>query len=382
MGFMAEGEHGGAHDGPIAPAVPSRVNRRSLLLGGSATAAVGVTVVVVARDTRPPPADEASLAAARESAAVPASNFDDIPGISSFNTPIGDHYVIDTAFEKPVVDPDTYTLRVGGEFVSNPLTLTYDDLLRRDLITRQLVLAGVSNPVGGDLVGNAVWTGVSLTELLDEAGIEDPTNPDHQIFSRSVDGYTAGFRVPVAYDGRSAMVALAINGEPLPVDHGFPARLLVNGLYGYTSSTKWLESIEVNDFLSNDAFWIPRGWAKEAPVKTQSRIDTPGDRDDLVAGPTTIAGVAWAPGRGVSGVEVGFASFGDPEVVEWFEAELATVESAETWVQWRYDWDAPEGSWTIQVRATDGGGVTQSETPVAPPPDGAEGFHTVFGRTV
>jgi len=239
---------------------------------------------------------------------------------------------------------------------------------------------GVSNPVGGDLVGNAVWTGVPLTELLDEAGIDDPTNPDRQIFSTSVDGYTAGFRAPLAYDGRTAMVALLMNGEELPLDHGFPARLIVNGLYGYTSSTKWLERIEVNDWRMNDGYWIVRGWAKEAPVKTQSRIDTPGPAGVLTEGPNTIAGVAWAPGRGIDAVEVGIGR--SPDKVEWFEAEVATSESTETWVQWRYEWDAPVGQSIIHVRATDGNGVTQSEDPVPAAPDGAEGFHSTLSTVI
>ena len=364
---MAEGDSGGS------------IKRRSLLLGAAATAAVGVTVVVVRRDDASEAAEVDPRSSAFEPVTFPTTEFDSIDGISSFTTPTEDHYVIDAALEKPVVDPDTYSLRIGGPFVETPLTLTYDDLLSRDQFTRSLALVGVSNPVGGDLVGNAVWTGVSLTDLLDEAGIIDPTNSDHQIFSTSVDGYTAGFRAPLAYDGRTAMVALAMNGEPLPKEHGFPARLLVNGLYGYTSSTKWLESIEVNDFVTNEAFWIPRGWAKEAPVKTQSRIDTPTGTADLAAGRTMIAGVAWAPGRGIAGVEVGLQR-AEQSQTQWFEAELGAADSNETWVQWSYAWDAPEGDWVIQVRATDGDGVTQSEDPVPPAPDGAEGFHRTVGR--
>ena len=350
-----------------------------MILGGAAAVGASFVAVRVADSTAPASPNEVPLSF--DSIALPTSDFDATNGISPFTTPVGEHYVIDTAFRKPEIDSATYTLTIGGPFVDRELTLSYDDLLAREHITHQLALVGVSNPVGGDLVGNAVWTGVSLTALLDEAGIDDPTNPERQIFSTSVDGYTAGFRAPLAYDGRTGMVALAMNGEPLPVEHGFPARLLVNGLYGYTSSTKWLERIDVNDFATNDGFWIPRGWAKEAPVKTQSRIDSPSDSTDLVAGPQTISGVAWAPGRGVDAVEVGIADARGTEDTAWFEAELGDVESNETWVQWRYEWDAPEGDWTLQVRATDGEGVTQSEEVVPTAPDGAEGFDMTFIRT-
>ena len=370
----------------------SRLNRRSLLLGGAATAAIGVTVVVVAQGdeaqgdesqgNNSQGNDERLPSAAPELPNLPVGDFDDVDGISAFTTPVDAHYIIDTALQRPRIESDSYTLTIGGPFANRPFTITYEQLMNREHITRPLALVGVSNPVGGDLVGNAVWTGVPLTELLNEAGIDDPTNPERQVFSRSVDGYTAGFQAPLAYDGRTAMVALAMNGEPLPLEHGFPARLIVNGLYGYTSSTKWLESIEINDWRTNNGFCIPRGWAKEAPVKTQSRIDTPSSVGLLTAGSNPIAGVAWAPGRGIDAVEVGIGSADDEDDIEWFEAELATVESAETWVQWRYDWDAPVGDWIIQVRATDGDGVTQSEDRVPAAPNGAEGFDSAAGRVV
>lgn len=384
---MAMEDQGGGLEPHSSEHSTSRLSRRSLLLGGAATAAVGITVVVVAQGDEgslPSAAlEQERLPAGSESLDLPVGDFDAVDGITTFTTPIDEHYLIDTALERPRIDSETYVLSIGGAFARSPFTITYDELMSREHITHPLALVGVSNPVGGDLVGNAVWTGVSLTELLDEAGIDDPTNPERQIFSSSVDGYTAGFRAPLAYDGRMGMVALAMNGEPLPREHGFPARLIVNGLYGYTSSTKWLESIEINDWRTNDGFWIPRGWAKEAPVKTQSRIDTPGPGGRLTAGSNTVAGVAWAPGRGVSAVEVGFipaASNLDLEDTEWFEAELATTESSETWVQWRYEWDAPVGDWVIQVRATDGEGVTQSGEHVGAAPNGAEGFHAAVSR--
>ena len=157
----------------------------------------------------------------------------------------------------------------------------------------------MSNPVGGQLVDNAIWTGIPVTELLEEAGVQDPTNDQHQFFSRSVDGFTCGFQLPLAYDGRTAMLALTMNGEPLPIDHGFPARLVIAGLYGYVSATKWIESITITDWIGVDGFWMPRGWAKDGPVKTQSRIDVPQNGQQVAAGSTTLAGIAWSPTVGI-----------------------------------------------------------------------------------
>ena len=260
------------------------------------------------------------------------------------------------------------------------MTYTYEELLAREQVTTEVTLSCVSNPVGGDLVGNAVWTGIPLTELLEEAGIQDPTNPEHQIFSRSVDGFTCGFPVPLAYDGRTTMLALMMNGEPLPISHGFPARLVVAGIYGYVSATKWIEQITITDWTGVDGFWIPRGWSKEGPIKTQSRIDIPQQGGELPAGPMTIAGIAWNPTIGIDQVEVGFTNATTQESTEWIPVELAPVETNETWVQWRFEWDAPPGDWFIQSRATDSTGFTQTPQVVAPAPNGAEGFHTTVVR--
>ena len=279
-----------------------------------------------------------------------------------------------------MIDPDTYSLSIGGPYVNNPLTLSYDDLLNFEHVSRPVCLVCISNPIGGELVKNVVYTGVPLSVLLDEAGFDDPTDPTRQIYSTAADGYTGGFRAPLAYDGRAAMVALFANGEPLAVEHGFPARLVVAGEFAQTSATKWLESIEVNDFFEVDSFWVPRGWAKEAPVKTSSRIDTPLDRTPLTSSTTTIAGVAWAPEHGIERVEVGISdgSVG-LESVRWADADVGSVESDETWVQWIYEWEAnTPGDWFIQVRATDKSGFTQSPVVVSPAPDGAEGYDTTM----
>lgn len=366
------------------------LNRRSVIYGGAAAGAVALTAA--ARIGRTSAAEVArdqiltdAATGANETLTMSEGAFDDIPGITQFITPVSpedEFYLIDTAIRKPQVDPDDWSLTIDGPYVDNPITYTYADLLARDMVSTEVTLSCVSNPVGGDLVGNAVWTGIPLTELLDEAGIQDPTNFEHQIFSRSVDGFTCGFQVPQAYDGRTAMVALMMNGEPLPIDHGFPARLVIAGLYGYVSATKWVEEIQVTDWIGVDGFWMPRGWSKDGPIKTQSRIDTPVQGGELDAGPMTIAGIAWNPTIGIEQVEIGFTNSEDQTTTEWFPAELAEVATDETWLQWRYEWDAPPGDWFIQARATDKTGFTQSPTVVTPAPNGAEGYHTILVRTV
>ncbi len=375
-----------------SPASTGGLDRRTVLYGTAAAGAVALTAAArVGRTSAAEVArDELLLDTAGtanpsgEPLSFSTGAFDDIDGITQFITPISpedEFYLIDTAIRKPEVDPDNWELSITGPYVDNPISYTYQDLLNREHVTSEVTLSCVSNPVGGDLVGNAVWTGVPLIELLEEAGIQDPTNSEHQIFSRSVDGFTCGFPVPLAYDGRTTMVALMMNGEPLPLIHGFPARLVVAGLYGYVSATKWVEEIQVTDWIGVDGFWMPRGWSKDGPVKTQSRIDTPQQGGSVASGPMTVAGIAWNPTIGIDQVEVGFTSNDDQDTTEWIPAELANVESDETWVQWRLEWDAPPGDWFIQCRATDKTGFTQSPTVVAPAPNGAEGYHTIIVRT-
>ena len=361
------------------------LSRRAVIAGG-AVAAAGVVggVILSVRDrgvTATPAEPAATTAPARPAdISLPVGEFDAVEGISPFTTPLEDHFLIDAATTKPVVDVDSWSLSIGGPFVSNPMTLRYEDLLSFEHVTRQLAMVCISNPVGSDLLSNSVWTGVPLPALLDAAGIDDASNPERQIFTRGADGYSAGFRAPLAYDGRTAMVALFMNGEPLPTVHGFPARLVMAGEYAQNSALKWLESIEVTDFLGVDGFWIRRGWAKEAPVKTSSRIDTHTSGDQLSPGAQVIAGVAWAPSHGIERVEVGIADVANPEEITWEDATIGSVESDETWVQWRYDWDAPAGEWAVWVRATDKSGFTQSSTVVPAAPDGAEGHHSAFLR--
>jgi DMSO/TMAO reductase YedYZ molybdopterin-dependent catalytic subunit len=300
-------------------------------------------------------------------AALPAEADLRVPQLSAYVTPNDDFYRIDTAFVVPQVAPDGWTLRIHGR-VRNPLTLTYEQLLARPMIERYVTLCCVSNEVGGGLVGNARWLGVPLKDLLDEVGPEDGAD---QVVSRSVDGFTAGTPTAVLRDGRDAMLAVGMNGAPLPIDHGFPVRIVVPGLYGYVSATKWLAELELSRFADFDAYWIKRGWAQQAPVKTQSRIDTPGAGAHPSAGRVVVAGVAWAQHRGISGVEVRV------DDGPWQKAELAAVPSIDTWRQWRYLWNATPGRHRLQVRATDNGGRIQPEEQVPPFPDGATGWHTV-----
>ena len=296
---------------------------------------------------------------------LPTDHELDIPDLSPWRTPNADFYRIDTALTVPMLDPADYRLRIHGR-VDNPLELTFDDLLSRPLIERDITLTCVSNEVGGDLVGNARWLGVRLSDLLDEVS---PHTGADQLVGRSVDGFTAGAPTRLCRDGRDAMLAVGMNGEPLPAEHGFPVRMIVPGLYGYVSATKWLTELELTSFDDYNAYWIPRGWAVRAPIKTGSRIDTP--RRSATSGRVAVAGVAWAQQRGIGAVEVRIDG-GD-----WQEATLSEVASTDTWRQWVYYWDAEPGDHVIAVRATDSDGETQPEVRRPVTPDGATGWHEI-----
>ena len=294
---------------------------------------------------------------------------DEVAGISSYVTPNDSFYRIDTAFGRvPQVDPGDWRLRFTG-MVDNPYEITFDEIQAMDLSDYVITLSCVSNEVGGNLVGNAVWTGVPLSVLLDRAGVQAGAD---QVVGRSVDDWTAGFPTGVVYDGRNAILAIGMNDEFLPTSHGFPARLVVAGLYGYVSAVKWIEEINLTTWDGFDGYWVPRGWSKEGPMKTQSRIDVPAGGRGLVAGqPTPIAGIAWAPTRGIERVEVNINDEG------WLPCQLGEAVGDESWVQWHRDWTPSAGRHRIQVRATDGDGFTQSSEEVSPAPNGAEGWHTV-----
>jgi len=291
-----------------------------------------------------------------------------IDGLATIVTPNADFYRIDTALLVPRPDISTWRLRVTG-LVDRPFELTYDELVAMTLHDQYVTIACVSNEVGGGLVGNALWTGVRLKDLLEQAGVQSDAT---QIVGRSVDGFTAGFPTVWALaEERESLVAVAMNGDPLPADHGYPARLIVPGLYGYVSATKWLEEIELTRLEDFDAYWVPLGWSKEAPILTQSRIDVPRDRTRVSSGTVPIAGVAWAPDRGISGVEV------QVDEGDWQTAELSTPISDATWVQFVHRWEATAGEHVIRVRATDGEGELQTDERTRPAPDGARGHHVI-----
>ncbi|MGC5659691.1 molybdopterin-dependent oxidoreductase [Micromonospora sp. WMMD723] len=298
---------------------------------------------------------------------VPAGADLSLAQLAPYTTPNGGFYRIDTALVVPQVDPETWRLRIHGR-VRNPIELTFAELLARPMVERYVTLACVSNEVGGDLIGNARWLGVPIRELLDEA---EPEEGADQVVGRSVDGWTCGTPTAALRDGRDALLAVGMNGEPLPVEHGFPVRMVVPGLYGYVSACKWVTELELTSFADFDAYWVPRGWSAQGPVKTQSRIDTPRARNRLTTGEVTVAGVAWAQHRGISRVEVRV------DGGAWQEATLAPTVSVDTWVQWSWRWPATAGEHTLQVRATDRDGGTQTPLTAPVAPDGATGWHSV-----
>ncbi len=289
------------------------------------------------------------------------------PGISPLLTPIKGFYRIDTALAVPDVDPDRWRLRITG-MVDRPFSLSYAELAALPQVEADITLCCVSNEVGGKLVGTARWQGVPLQDLLDRAGVQPGAS---QLVGRSVDGFTAGFPTAALADGRRALVALGMGGEPLPLRHGFPARLVVPGLYGYVSATKWLSELELSTLDGFDAYWVPRGWAKEAPIKTSARIDVPRARQQVPAGRQVVAGVAWAPTRGISRVEV------QVDDGPWLPADLGPELAADTWRQWTLAWDATPGEHVLRVRASDGAGEVQDAVDRPPPPNGATGLHRI-----
>jgi DMSO/TMAO reductase YedYZ molybdopterin-dependent catalytic subunit len=301
---------------------------------------------------------------------LPAKVSVGVPGVEPFVTRNADFYRIDTALTVPQMEPKDWRLTIHGR-VKRPLTLTYEQLLARPMVERYITLACVSNEVGGELVGNARWLGVPIKDLLDEV---EPDDSADQVVSRSVDGYTAGTPTAALRDGRDALLAVGMNGEPLPVEHGFPVRMVVPGLYGYVSATKWLTELELSRFSDFSAYWVRRDYAALAPVKTQSRIDTPAAGRRLEQGLVVVAGVAWAQHRGVSAVEVRV------DDGPWQQAQLAAVPSVDTWRQWSWPWQATPGEHRLEVRATDNTGQVQTGQVHEPLPDGATGRHTIKVR--
>ncbi len=361
---------------PVPAAMPDWA-RRSFLLRSGSVAAGAIAVAAVGRnllERTPAGPTSAGVGATLPPAASPATSpagdpsFEGIAGLTPIVVPNDDFYRIDTALIVPRVNADTWKLTVKG-MVERDVVLSYAELQAMPQFEQYVTIACVSNKVGEDLVGNAKWSGVRLRDVLAMAGVKPEAS---QLVGRSVDGFTAGFPTAWAMDpARDPMIALGMNSVPLPADHGFPARLIIPGLYGYVSATKWLSEIELTTLEAFDGYWIPLGWAKEAPILTQSRIDVPRRGGRVTAGQPVVAGVAWAPDRGITKVEVRI------DDGPWEPALISTPMSAATWVQWKLDWAATAGRHTIAVRATDGAGEVQTDRITPPAPDGARGHHTI-----
>lgn len=333
-----------------------------LALAASRAVTAGTRVVTAARDALRLPAP------ATPAPAVPAGADLGVPGLAPYVTPNDDFYRIDTALRVPQVDPGSWTLRVSG-LVDEPFEITFDELLALPLVEHHVTLTCVSNEVGGDLVGNARWLGYPVRDLLARAGVREGAD---MVLSTSADGWTASTPLDVLADpDRACLLAVGMNGEPLPPEHGFPARLVVPGLYGYVSATKWVTELKVTTFADDVAYWSTRGWSERGPIKLASRIDTPRAGTSVDAGRVTVAGVAWAQHTGVAAVEV------QVDDGPWEPATLAGTVGPDTWRQWSYAWDATAGDHRLTVRATDADGRVQTADVAPPVPDGASGRHDV-----
>jgi DMSO/TMAO reductase YedYZ molybdopterin-dependent catalytic subunit len=357
----------GVPDGPSGITVGSR--RQFLITGAGVGAAAAVALAISNVVT-----SSKSTAAARSKiklpkAADPAKPLPEgvdlkVPGLSSFVTPNAKFYRVDTALSTPQVNPVTWKLKING-MVDKPFTLSYDDILSMPLVERDITMTCVSNEVGGPYVGTARWLGIPLKTLMNRAGI----NPEaDQLFATSADGFTTSTPTRIALDGRDAMVVVGMNGEPLPIAHGFPARMIVPGLYGYVSGCKWLTSITAATYAGKKAYWTQRKWDINGPIYTESRIDVPASFAQVKAGIVPIAGVAWAQHRGVDKVEISIDGGG------WQSTTLAATPGIDTWRQWWFKWEARPGSHQIRVRATDSSGEPQTDRRQGTFPRGATGI--------
>lgn len=359
--------------------VLDRATRRTVLvrtgLVGVAAAAVGVTGEVLGRGRRHVERSRRLLNLPITDPAPPAGVRLAGEGLSRWQTRTRDFYQIDTTvLGPPAIEPTDWRLRIHG-MVDREMVLTFQDLLDRRITEGWITLNCVSNPVGGPLIGNAWWSGVRVATLLEEVGV----HPDADaVLQRSHDDWTCGTPLSALTDDRNAMIAVGMNGEPLPLEHGFPARMIVPGLYGYVSACKWLVDIEVTRFADIEAFWVGKGWSEEAPVKMSSRIDVPGDGEDVPVGPIRVGGVAWAQHTGIAAVE--YALDGGP----WRPAEIGGVAhfrdgnpNDDTWVQWAATIEVDEGDHELRVRATDKDGLVQTGAETDVRPDGATGWHAV-----
>ncbi|MFB2596702.1 molybdopterin-dependent oxidoreductase [Herbiconiux sp. P17] len=332
---------------------------------GSAVVGTGSRIVSAATSSLAGIREALKLPAAQASVEVPAGAELDVPGLSSLYTSNADFYRVDTALTVPSIDPASWSLKVFG-LVDTELTLSFQDLLDLGLDEYSITLTCVSNEVGGELLGTAKWLGVPIRDVLAKAG---PQSGADMVLSKSIDGFTAGTPLgSLTDDGIDAILAVAMNGEPLPFEHGFPVRMVVPGLYGYVSATKWVTELKVTTFEADEAYWTPRGYSAEAPIKMSSRIDTPRIGKPAASGPLKIAGVAWAQTVGIEKVEV---SIDDGD---WQPATLSTAVNSDTWVQWVVDWDATTGTHYVAVRATDKAGNLQIEERAPIAPNGSSGW--------
>jgi DMSO/TMAO reductase YedYZ molybdopterin-dependent catalytic subunit len=354
---------------PASPPGPADTGRRLLLGGAIGGAAAYAGTLLGGASSNAAESRRAAAAAALEvdRLTVPAAAQVAVEGVVPYIVPNDAFYRIDTALVVPRLDAGEWRLRVTG-MVEREVEIDWATLQSKPMKEALVTLACVSNEVGGDLVGNAVWTGWPVRELLALAG---PRAGADMVLQTSSDGWTCGTPLSTLTDDRDALLAIRMNGEPLPFEHGFPVRLVVPGLYGYVSATKWVTELKVTTFAKDEGYWTPRGWSAEGPVKTASRIDVPRVGASVRAGRVAVAGVAWAQHRGIRKVEV------QVDDGPWQEARLATEPSTDAWRQWVLEWDAPRGSHTLRVRATDGTGEVQTPLEAPPAPDGATGWHTI-----
>ncbi|MGI8947346.1 MAG: molybdopterin-dependent oxidoreductase [Ornithinimicrobium sp.] len=363
--------------GAAADSTQSSPSRRGVLVWGAGLTVLGAAGMYLGRTlgqaaqvveaARADLRGRVATGGSRTPVTIPADADFEIDGLASYVTPNETFYRIDTALSVPQVDPGTWSIRVHG-MVDTEVELTFDELLDEELIDTVVTLCCVSNEVGGNLIGNARWTGLPIRELLSRAGVQGDAD---MVLSTSADGFTAGTPLEALTDDRDAILAVGMNDEPLPAEHGFPVRMVVPGLYGYVSATKWVVDLEVTRFDQDQGYWTPRGWSPRGPIKVQSRIDVPRGGSTVQSGSTVIAGVAWDQQTGIERVEVRV------DGGQWQEAELADAVSADTWRQWRLPWDATSGEHTIVVRATNKDGETQTPDLAPPAPDGATGWHTI-----
>lgn len=361
-----------ARGGATAPApAPAGFDRRAFLAAALVSGAVAATGYGTSRVFNDAGAKSRStVVLPRPNSPAPALTRADtlhVDGLTPYLTDSSAFYRVDTALLVPQLSAADWKLRIHG-MVDNELEIGFDELLAMPLIERRVTLTCVSNEVGGGLAGNATWLGVRIADLLERVGVHPGADA---VKSRSVDGFTVGTPVSALTDGRDAMIAIGMNGSPLPVEHGFPARMVVPGLYGYVSATKWVVDMEVTRFADFTAYWTDRGWAAQAPVKTASRIDVPTGFAQLTAGKVAVAGVAWAQHTGIESVDVRV------DGGAWQPARLPAQDSIDAWRQWVFEWDAEAGSHELEVRATDRSGTPQTARRAPPRPDGATGWHSV-----